>query len=238
MRVLLIRRKEDSQRTAKRLEELGFEPVFFPLFEKVTLKNTPLDKSPDFLIFTSGAGAESVSKEDAQQFYQLPTFAVGPRTAAILESQGYKNIRKGMADANKLAENICNEFGGAAHKGLYFSGVDRAFDMGEALASCGIALEICEVYQITRLVPDMNDFKQVLDGLNGGAILLYSRKSSEHFAELIDASEEIELPEAIHLIGISENTVLPLRKKKVRSIEVSQIANEEGMIKKLKNIPT
>lgn len=236
MKVLLIRRKEDSQRTAKRLEDLGFEPVLFPLFEKVMLENAPSNKNPDFLVFTSGAGAESVSEEDTQRFSQLPVYAVGPRTAAILDAKGYKNIRKGMAGAKKLAEDICKDFGGTAHKGLYYCGIERAFDMREALTRCNITLEICEVYQIRRLEPDMKSFKNTLKSLNGGAILLYSQKSSEHFGALVDASDEVELPVTIHLIGISENAILPLREKRVKSIEVAQIANEEGMIEKLKSI--
>ena len=87
-RALVLRAREDAQRTAKKLAELGFDCVLSPVLEIVgTGAKAPAGKF-DAVIVTSAKALEHGEQNDSLR--GLPLFVVGARTAALAERLGWR----------------------------------------------------------------------------------------------------------------------------------------------------
>ena len=231
MKVLLTRRRIDSERTTARLEAVGFEPIILPLFE---IRNTGRPQptgEPDFLIFTSAAAAETAHwRDDEALFKALPCYCVGPRTAEALAEKAYKDIRQGSGTAAGLAERIAVDFQGARGTGLYVCGEKRAFDFQARFSGSDVSIELWEVYGIDEAnLPDPI-VRQAIDGLEGGIVLLFSPAGT---SRLLHEISRLDLEDAVgdcRFVAISDNcaTIIP---DAFRShVHVARTADEPAMI--------
>ncbi len=233
MKVLLIRRASESLRTAVRLKEAGFETEVFSLFEKRGIAHQPRLTEPDFLVFTSAAGAESFSLGSIEVNWDIPVYSVGPRTSEALVEIGYKNIRQGDGDAQQLAQRIIAEQSANMGKGIHVCGEDRAFDLTAALKVHSIELELCVAYRIEAIVPDRTAFEYCMNSLKDGFVFLYSPASARHFSKLIGMLDLTDKSRLLSVVAISEKTSLAASNGLVKNIYLAENPNEQAMIDKL-----
>lgn len=184
MRVLVTRPEPEAGATADRLRAHGHDPLVAPLMaaEAVTAA-MPLPR-PDALAVTSGRTASFLGAGLAAALRHLPVFAVGGRTAGILEGAGFADVHAAEGDVAALARLIAASGLPAGSRLLHPGGEERAGDLGALLAATGIAVMPWIVY---RMVPASALPAAVGEALAKGqiqAVLHYSPRSAAIFATL------------------------------------------------------
>lgn len=102
-RILVTRSRHQASKLSKAIEELGGEPVEFPVIKIAPPKDyTPLDRAIEHLkfynwiIFTSENGVKSFWErlkkkgKDVRELYGIKICAIGPKTADALKKRGIK----------------------------------------------------------------------------------------------------------------------------------------------------
>ncbi|MEJ1938075.1 uroporphyrinogen-III synthase, partial [Nostoc sp. NIES-2111] len=102
MRVLVTRAADDAGATAERLRALGHTPVLAPLGSVRTLPAAWPDPLPDALAATSAHAFPGLMPLPAEAG-QIPSFAVGDRTAAAAREAGFATVETGQGDGGTLA---------------------------------------------------------------------------------------------------------------------------------------
>ncbi|MES2411492.1 MAG: uroporphyrinogen-III synthase [Bacteroidota bacterium] len=129
--------------------------VFDEDFIAIKNKEFDLDKTKDYLIFTSQNAVESVLKnKKAAEIKIKKCFCVGEKTKALLEDNGFEVIEYSEYAA-ELASLICNQY--PKNSFTFFCGNMRRNFLPDALRLGQISLEEIEVYE-TILTPHKIDF--------------------------------------------------------------------------------
>lgn len=185
MRVLVTRPEPDASDTARRLAELGLEPVIWPLLEMEILRAPlPDDIGWRGLALTSINGARALAaRGDIAALRHLPVYAVGDRTAAEARELGFATVTSAQGGGAKLAQRIIAD--GTSGPLLYPAAEERSFDLGAALAAAGIPLVTHPVYRMatTKRVPEA--IAEAFDRETIGAVTLYSRRTAECLSRLL-----------------------------------------------------
>lgn len=243
MRVLLTRRREDSERSAKRYHEAGFEPVILPLFERrATGLPMPGDRF-DFTIFTSVAAVEALSPESHGSLRHLPAYAIGPRTAKVLGEKSYSIVRHGTGNAKDLAGQICANVNVESvnqpdadrfWSGLYPCGEVRSFDFSAAFMKIAgnpaIRVVDWEVYRIEQLDPGETALRTAVTGSQPLLIPLYSTASATHFFELLARYGLGEAISGVRFVAISAQCLDGFPPQFAKTASIAHLPNEEGMV--------
>ncbi len=185
MRVLVTRPEPDASDTARRLAELGFEPIVWPLLEMEVLEEPlPADRGWRGLTLTSVNGVRALSaRGDAALLRHLPVYAVGERTAVAARELGFAEVTSAAGGGAKLAERIIAD--GVAGPLLYPAAEERSFDLETALSTAGIDLATHPVYRMvmTKTLPEA--IRVGFAEKTIGAVTLYSRRTAECFIGLV-----------------------------------------------------
>lgn len=180
MKVLLTRRSADNARMAALFVPAGLEAVSLPLIELEDTGRALPDRGFDFSVFTSGAAIEVLSSRKEDCLHEMPAYAVGPRTAALLRQEAYPDVRQGPDDAEGLARLIASDFGERdAVCGIYPCGEARAKDLSGMLKPAGIALDLAEVYRLSECEVSRDAMAAALGSTKGGAVAVFSAESGK-----------------------------------------------------------
>jgi uroporphyrinogen-III synthase len=225
-RVLVLRAREDAERTASRLRAMGFTPLLSPVLEIVGT-GAAIPRGPfDAVLATSAKGLEFCARPGELQ--SLPLHAVGARTGEIAREIGWR-LDLLAGDASALAPLIHARYGTPA-RFLYLAGRDRQSDLETGLRAAGHDVTIVETYEAraaTALAP------VALDALAKGEIaaaLHYSRRSAEIFVKLArDAGLTEALAEIDHL-ALSREAASPLPRARI-----AERPDEEHLLRLLQN---
>jgi len=187
-RVLVTRSRHQASKLSKAIEELGGEPVEFPVIKIVPPEDyTPLDKAIEYLrcyswiIFTSENGVESFFKrllekgKDVRELCGIKLCAIGPKTASALEKKGLKadyvpeeyraeKVVEGLKDKISPGQSVLLPRADIARKVL----PDRLKDLG---------VEVHEVHAY-RTVQGEGDADYITDLLRAGKIDIVTFTSS------------------------------------------------------------
>ncbi len=225
-RVLVLRAREDAERTASRLRAMGFTPLLSPVLE-IVATGAEIPRGPfDAVLATSAKGLEFCARRGELQ--SLPLHAVGARTGKIARELGWRPDLL-ADDASALAPLIR-----ARHKTparlLYLAGRDRQTDLETDLRAAGHDVIVVETYEAraaTALAP------AALDALAKGEIaaaLHYSKRSAEIFVKLArDAGLTKALGEIDHL-ALSREAASPLERLLGVSIQAARRPDEESLL--------
>ncbi|MGA9824988.1 MAG: uroporphyrinogen-III synthase [Methylocystis sp.] len=225
-RVLVLRAREDAERTASRLRAMGFTPLLSPVLEIVGT-GAAIPRGPfDAVLATSAKGLEFCA--EPEELRTLPLHAVGARTAHIARELGWRpDLFAG--EARGLAPLIRARYATPA-RFLYLAGRDRQSDLETGLRAAGHEVTIVETYEAraaTALAP------AALDALAKGKIaaaLHYSRRSAEIFVKLArDAGLTKALGEIDHL-ALSREAASPLPRARI-----AERPDEEHLLRLLRN---
>lgn len=225
-RVLVLRAREDAERTASRLRAMGFTPLLSPVLEIVGT-GAAIPRGPfDAVLATSAKGLEFCPEPGGLR--TLPLHAVGARTAQIARELGWRpDLFAGEARALLPLIHARHE---TAARFLYLAGRDRQSDLETDLRAAGHDVTIVETYEAraaSALAP------VALDALAKGEIaaaLHYSKRSAEIFVKLArDAGLTKALGEIDHL-ALSREAASPLPRA-----SIAERPDEEHLLRLLRN---
>jgi uroporphyrinogen-III synthase len=225
-RVLVLRAREDAERTASRLRAMGFTPLLSPVLE-IMGTGAAIPRGPfDAVLATSAKGLEFCAEPG--ELRTLPLHTVGARTGKIARELGWRpDLLAG--DASALLPLIR-----ARHEPpapfLYLAGRDRQNELETGLRAAGYDVTIVETYEArvaTALAP------AALDALAKGEIaaaLHYSKRSADIFVKLArDAGLNEALGEIDHL-ALSREAASPLPRARI-----AERPDEEHLLRLLGN---
>lgn len=167
-------------RTAKRLEEAGFEAVLLPL---TVLKQLSFDLPAgpfDALMLTS---AQALEHADSDKLPRIPVYAVGGTTAASAEKAGFVNIVTAGGSVASIAALVRKSAKPAARL-LYLCGRVRRPELEAALDGAGFHVTAVETYDAVPAVYAEDELDARLGNAPFDAVTLMSAQAAEQFSEM------------------------------------------------------
>ena len=227
--MLVTRPEPDAQSTLSRLHALDIAAQAIPLMVRQTL-DVSLPPAPGFtaMVLTSANAVRSLRDRGVIADYaHLPVFAVGDRTAAEAQEVGFARV----SSAAGAFQDLVNAIGISGLKGPLFYPAARhqSADLAKALAPFGVMVATAKVYDMVAVeaLPPA-----VLEGLAGGgfnAVLLYSRRTAEIFANLAAALDQSQRSR-IAMLCMSEAVAEPVLNAHFNRISLADHPDEDGMM--------
>lgn len=186
MRFLLTRPLEDSRILAEKLEKAGHEVFTEPM---MSVRNLPFEARElpagcQALVFTSANGVRAFIHHFAAR--DLPVYAVGPATAEEARQNGFKDIKTGHRDVEKLAELIKNDPDLDKKRPLlHVAGTVVAGDLAKLLSEVGFRLDRWQLYDAEPARSLSPDLLEKLDQGKIDAIPFYSPRTARIFRDLV-----------------------------------------------------
>lgn len=178
--MLVTRPADAAQRTAARLRAAGHEVMLAPLLEPRAVAWVPPDRLPEAVAFTSAAAAR-LAGPGVTTMLDQPAFAVGNATADAVHAAGFRDVRTAGGTAGRLFAAIADAGIGQV---LHLAGADRV----AADAPAGLRIDVRTVYAagLAEAFPEVA--RAALAGGGIDIVLLYSPRTAQRFATLIDAA--------------------------------------------------
>ncbi len=210
MRVLVTRPPHPGERTAKRLAEMGHEPIMLPLSAPAH------DADAAFAALANSDGPISVTSAEAIRVLterpndlaphlSRPLYAVGDATADEARAAGFRDVTASTGDGADLADRIAQR--GTARSDttdlLYLAGFPRAETFETRAAERGLTVTTVECYRMRRLdIPDQL-LRELFSAHEPDAILFYSRRTVEDFFALKEISANLDALIGVRLLCLS-----------------------------------
>jgi uroporphyrinogen-III synthase len=183
MRVLVVRPEAQASASAARLAAAGHDPLVAPVLS-IEATGAPPPAGPFAAVVVTSANA-APALFSLKQASDLPVFAVGRRTAAMLDTMGC-GPTVSAPDAVSLARLVAEQL--APARLLLIAGRDRKGEPAASLARLGCQVAVWEAYHAIA-APNLPETAR--DALAGGdldAVLHYSRRSAETALALVAAA--------------------------------------------------
>lgn len=207
-RVLVLRAREDAERTAAKLRAMDFEAVLSPALEIVATGAAAPEGRYDAVLATSAKGLEHAS--DSLALRALPLHVVGATTALASERLGWR-AEVVARDAETLLALLRARHPAPA-RFLYLAGRDRRDALEEGLRAAGHSVTTVETYAAKAADALTLEAEAALAAGEIAAVLHYSRRSAEIFIGLARRAKLMgALKKSAHL-ALSENVGAPLRR--------------------------
>lgn len=234
MRVLITRAEPAASRTAKKLSDLGHEPVICPIFELADTGGPAPENDAEHYIFTSANAVEILARRNWRPTnIQSTAWCVGERTAKAAKALGFTKTPVATGGGAKLTEQIVAKDHKTNATFVYPTTPDRSFDMREALASFGITVEPVEIYQTVKVVPDVSLIGNFFTGSKTRAIFVFSDRSAAHLVDILNDFDELSGFDSILVISISQSAANIMLNCSWQGVYVSPQPNEASMISRL-----
>ena len=223
-RILVLRARDDAERTGAKLRAMGFEPLLAPVLEIVPT-GAEVPAGPfDAVLATSAKGVTHF----AHQALEAPLCVVGARTAQVARDLGWR-IELVASDAKELLSLIRTRQKAPA-RFLYLAGRDRKADLERGLRAAGLETTVVETYaaRAATALP-----QEVIEALAKGEIaaaLHYSRRSAEIFVALAQKAGLSEALRKLHHLAFSQDVAAPLECGLARSVHIAEKPDEEHLL--------
>jgi uroporphyrinogen-III synthase len=207
-RVLVLRAREDAERTATRLRAMGFDPILSPVLDIVATGAAAPEGRYDAVLASSAKGLEYAS--DSPDLRALPLHVVGATTALAATRLGWPASI--IASTGRLLASALTTQYAAPAKFLYLAGHDRQDDLENRLRRARHIVTTVETYEARAAQTLSEEASAALAAGAIAAVLHYSRRSAEIFLALARAAGlEGALAASAHL-ALSDNAAEPLRR--------------------------
>jgi uroporphyrinogen-III synthase len=194
-RVLVTRPEPGATRTLNALQAHGIDAVSIPLTEIQRLNFETPNAEFDVLIITSQNavvhGAVLLAQHKAK-----PVFAVGKRTAEVLQSLGHAKV-EWATTAQELLQMIIRC---SPKTALYICGQTRRPELETGLATAKIPYQTVEVYSAARMRNVRQMLLAFLAGCSNPIILFYAPSAAEAFVIAMDGQY---LPVSVRFLCMS-----------------------------------
>ncbi|MEO5756998.1 MAG: uroporphyrinogen-III synthase [Mesorhizobium sp.] len=232
-RVLVTRPEPGASRTARLLQEQGFQPVLLPLTETVALPVDPPAKNAVAVAITSANAVRHAPREIVAALAGLPCHAVGKRTAEAARKTGFLSVSEGPGNAEALAYSLAREFSGKAI--AYLCGRVRfpAFEQGLRVA--GVGVDAIETYDTLAVSYSDEAILAHLSGQPTDAVLLYSAKAAAALQALAKRPRLAILFEKTRFFALSERIAGALDQATGKEIRIAAEPDEEALLALLRD---
>jgi uroporphyrinogen-III synthase len=228
-RMLVTRPEPDCQSTLARLDALDIEALAVPLMVRQNIKvSLPPPDGFTAMVLTSANAVRALEEQGALSTYlQLPVFAVGDRTAHEAEAAGFVRV----SSAAGALKDLVNAMDISRLPGpvFYPAAKHGSGDLAQALAPLGIMVVTARIYDMVAIDELPAD---VLNALRNGdihAVLHYSRRTAEIFAELTVALDKVQR-RRIAMLCLSETVAEPLLENHFSRISLADRPEEDAMM--------
>lgn len=230
LRVLVTRPEPGTSRTARRLQDMGLQPVLLPLTETVAL---PADAGliPGDAIAVAVTSANAVRhapKAVIAALAALPCHAVGARTAEAARKMGFSSVIEGSGDAEALAEGLAAAFPGKAI--VYFCGRVRFPVFEQRLEAAGVRVRVVETYDTLPVRYSDETILALLSGQAVDAVLLYSAKAAAAMQVLIKRPALHDFFEKTRFFALSARIAAAFDDSAGKAIRIAAQPDEEALL--------
>jgi len=222
-RVLVLRAREDAERTAERLQAMGYAPLVSPALQVVATGAAAPAGEFDAAIATSAKAVEHCVFA-----LGLPLHVVGARAYALAGSRGFE---RGLvaSDASLLASSLCAKYLAPA-RFLYLAGHDRKDALETRLRDAGHRLVAVEIYEARAAETLTSEAVAAFTRGDVAAALHYSRRSAEVFARLAQDAGLTEAARRPTHVALSRDVAAQLRRDFGVTAHVADAPNEERLL--------
>ena len=177
-KLLILRPRAGADRTARRIADLGGDPVVAPLFEVVPLAGQAPDPAAVEAVMLTSANAAGHAGSGLAPFLAHPCYAVGEASAAAARAAGFGEVRIGRGDGKRRLDRLAAD---GINRVLHLCGRDH-LDLDRP----GLRVTRRFVYAahaVEALPPD------AAAALRAGAVaLIHSPRSGALFRSLVEAA--------------------------------------------------
>jgi uroporphyrinogen-III synthase len=225
-RVLVLRAREDAERTASRLRAMGFTPLLSPVLEIVGT-GAAIPRGPfDAVLATSAKGLEYCTAPG--ELRTLPLHAVGARTAQIARELGWRpelfaGDARGLLPLIRARHETPTRF-------LYLAGRDRQDELETGLRAAGYEVTVAETYEARAATALSDETANALAKGEIAAALHYSRRSAGIFVKLARDAGLTEVLGEIDHLALSKDAASPLARARI-----AERPDEEHLLRLLEN---
>lgn len=229
--ILITRPAEKAERTAEALQALGHDAMIAPVLDVQRLSfDTPDVDAYSEILFTSGHGvAYFAAALDAKSaHYKLPVFCVGDKTAYVAQQVGFKDVRSAGGDVGALVDLVAQA--GAVEKPyLHVRGTHVSDPLHVLLGAKGIAVEILRVYETSFADAFSPDIVRAIKGGDVSAVMLYSARSAQAFAQLVEHHDLVGALAGIKLLSISKAVLGYVQSYQWRAVAVAERPDQASL---------
>ena len=229
-RVLVTRARDDAERTASRLREMGHAPLLSPVLEIVATGAMIPQGSYDAVLATSAKGLEH-ARGDLGALRTITLHCVGTRTAQAAEALAWRpNLVAGNAKA--LLPLLRTRYRQPA-RFLYLAGRDRQDELEKALRDAGHKITVVETYEARAAKTLTSEAVAAIESGKLDAVLHYSKRSVEIFLALARAAGLIEKLRDIAHLALSADVAAPLEREDFTRALIAKKSDEEHLLRLL-----
>jgi len=235
LRVLVTRPEPGASRTARRLQQAGFQPIVLPLTETVAL---PVDAEfvpGDAVAVTSANAVRHASNEVIAALAALPCHAVGARTAEAARKKGFFSVLEGSGDAEALADSIAMALPGKEI--TYLCGRVRFPVFEQRLEAAGVQVRAVETYDTLPVPYSDETILALLSSQPVDAVLLYSAKAAAAMQLLAKQPVLQGAFEKTQVFALSARIAAAFGDSPGKAIHVAPQPDEEALLALLRVMP-
>ena len=229
MRALITRPKEDSATIAKKLEELGIEPVIEPLMtvELVTEAKFDLD-AVQAILLTSRNGVRALASTTESR--DVVVFAVGDSTAELAREFGFKFVESASGDSESLSALVRQRLNPDDGTLLHAVGTAVAGDIAGMLASDGFEVRRQELYTAQPVSALSVATCGMLSKDAIDLVLFFSPRTAQTFVDLVKRAGLAEACADMTAVCLSRAVALAVGSLKWREVHISGRPDLQSMI--------
>lgn len=201
---LVIRQREEAIPLANSLREKGVVPYVFPLFNPHFLSLPPLE-TPQGLIITSKNALRSLRRRI--DFYTLPLYTVGDKTAEFAKSLGFSNVLSAAGDSKDLCHLILQKVSPSKGFLLYPSGEITKGNITEILTEAKFEVRRHIVYTLESRKELPSSLKKALAQGKISYVLFFSPHTTTLFIHLLKKENLEAIAEKMTALCLSQDVV-------------------------------
>lgn len=226
--VLVTRPQPGASRTARRLEDQGFQPLLLPLTRTQALSVDAPPGEVAAVAITSANAIRHAPRDIVAPLVALPCHAVGARTAQAARAAGFQSVSEGPGTAEALSDALA---GSLAGKPLaYLCGRVRLPAFEARLSSAGVDVRPVETYDTIGI--DYADAAAIerLSGRPVDIALVYSARAGTAIRELAGRPALRGLFEKTRFLALSGRVAATLGDAAGRDIRVAARPDEDALL--------
>jgi uroporphyrinogen-III synthase len=229
LRLLVTRPEPEASLLAERLAALGHHVLSQPLMEIVFAAEPPGLDRPTAIVVTSRNGVRGLASwRAARNWRAVPVYAVGVATGGAARDAGFADVRVAQGDAAALAAVIRADFGARRGRLLYAAARDRSTDLAAMLP--GLSVATVEAYRGEAARALTEPVRRDLAAGEIDGVLLYSRRTSEIFRDLIEQAGIGGGLRGTRLYALSDQVAQPLAGLPAAGVRVAAHPDEPSLL--------
>ncbi len=183
IRALVTRPQHDAKLLVEALVHRGISAFISPMLHITVLTDIGINLSGvQVILFTSSNGVRAFAALTSRR--DIPVFAVGDRTAAVAEENGFPQVESAGGDVEKLAvlvEQCCNPNGGVL---FHPAGSAVAGDLSGRLERCGFVVRRAVIYEAHQATGFSSEIRKALLDGKVDLVMFFSPRTAKIFVEL------------------------------------------------------